>query len=134
MQNVLNLKDALPAARKLPGLHLIGDLFECRCAPERLLDAAWIEKLCVDMVNEVGLTAIAHVFHAFGDDGGVTGMVVLAESHLSLHTWPEDGYVTLDVYVCNYSTDNRGKAQRLFNGLVETFQPDAPRVWSIDRA
>ena len=64
----------------------------------------------------------------------VTGMVVLAESHLSLHTWPEECYVTVDVYVCNYTTDNRAKARRLFDGLVAAFKPVDPHVCSVDRA
>jgi spermidine synthase len=41
---------------------------------------------------------------------GVTGTVLLAESHLAIHTWPETGSVTIDVYVCNFSADNSGKA------------------------
>jgi S-adenosylmethionine decarboxylase len=134
MQNALK-KDALPQAQvKLPGLHLIGDLYDCRCDPRRLIDKDWLEQRSVELVMEAGLTAVGHVFHAFGDAGGVTGMVVLAESHLSLHTWPEDGYVTLDVYVCNYSTDNRDKARRLFDALVAEFQPGNPHYHVIDRA
>lgn len=131
--NVLNLKPPLSQAPKLPGLHLIGDLFECRCDSNRMLDAAWIEQHCLKLVEDAGLTAIAHVFHPFGDGSGVTGMVVLAESHLSLHTWPEEGFVTVDVYVCNYSSDNRNKARQLFDALLQTYAPQNPRTFSIDR-
>jgi S-adenosylmethionine decarboxylase len=56
------------------------------------------------------------------------------ESHMSVHTWPEKGYVTVDVYVCNYSTDNRAKACKLFEGLLHTFRPADPRVVSVERA
>ncbi|MCL2876388.1 MAG: adenosylmethionine decarboxylase [Betaproteobacteria bacterium] len=97
-------------------------------------DAAWIERHCLKLIEDAGLTPIAHVFHSFGDGGGVTGMVVLAESHLSLHTWPEEGFVTVDVYVCNYSEGNRDKARQIFDAMVQTYAPQSPRTFSIDRA
>ena len=134
MQNVLNLKDALPEARKLPGLHLIGDLFDCGCTRSRMTDPQWLEAHCLELVRNAGLTAIAPLFYSFGDNAGVTGLVVLAESHLSVHTWPDEGYVTIDVYVCNYSSDNRGKARELFDELVQTFSPRDPRIVSLNRA
>ena len=63
----------------------------------------------------------------------MTGVVVLAESHLSIHTWPESGYVTLDVYVCNYSTNNRPKAQKLFEDLQTAFNPNDPHLHRVER-
>jgi S-adenosylmethionine decarboxylase len=121
-------------AARLPGLHLIGDLYGCRCDYRHMIDRESIEKLCLRLVEEAGLTSVGSLFHGFGDNGGVTGMVVLAESHLSLHTWPEECYVTVDVYVCNYTTDNRAKARRLFDALVAAFKPVDPHVLSVDRA
>ncbi|MBY0410557.1 MAG: adenosylmethionine decarboxylase, partial [Burkholderiaceae bacterium] len=99
------------------GLHLIGDLHDCRCDSRLMLEAAHLEAFCTESVASAGLTAVGSLFHRFADGGGVTGMVVLAESHLSVHTWPEAGYVALDVYVCNYSGDNRLRAQQLFERL-----------------
>ena len=58
-----------------------------------------------------------------GQPGGVTGTVLLAESHLAIHTWPETGSVTIDVYVCNFSADNSGKARRLMEGVIDAFAP-----------
>ena len=58
-------------------------------------------------MKNVGLTEVGKFFHQFDGEGGVTGMIVLAESHMSLHTWPEKKYVTLDVYVCSFTQDNR---------------------------
>jgi S-adenosylmethionine/arginine decarboxylase-like enzyme len=54
---------------------------------------------------------------------GVTGTVVLAESHLALHTWPEVAGVTLDIYVCNFSGDNSGRAHALFADVIAAFGP-----------
>ena len=125
---------AAPAEKAATGLHLIGDLYECAGEPGVMVDADTLRGRCLRLVRESGLTAAGDYFHQFGEGGGVTGVVVLMESHMSVHTWPEKGYVTVDVYVCNYSTDNRGKAQRLFQGLVDTFQPSDPRLVAVDRA
>lgn len=109
------------------GLHLIADLHDCRCAPGVLLDAARLEALCVGACTRHGLTVVGRLFHAFrdaaGQPAGVTGTVVLAESHLAVHTWPEVGGVTLDVYVCNFSGDNSARAQALFAEMIATFAP-----------
>lgn len=137
MKTNVRLKSApqhQPRAARLPGLHLIGDLYGCRCDYRHMVDREAIETLCLRLVREAGLTSVGSLFHAFGDAGGVTGMVVLAESHLSLHTWPEECYVTIDVYVCNYTTDNRAKAHRLFDALMAAFKPVDPHVCSVDRA
>ena len=53
---------------------------------------------------------------------GVTGSLLLAESHLAIHTWPEFGAVTLDVYVCNFMGDNSAKATALMDALVARFE------------
>ncbi|MBP7329038.1 MAG: S-adenosylmethionine decarboxylase, partial [Alicycliphilus sp.] len=53
---------------------------------------------------------------------------------LSIHTWPEAGYVTLDVYVCNYTENNRPKAQQLFDDLLAAFNPNDPHLHRVDRA
>jgi len=119
---------------RLPGLHLIGDFYGCRCDYRHMIDREAIEALCLRLVKEAGLTPVGSLFHGFGGDGGVTGMVVLAESHLSLHTWPEECYVTVDVYVCNYTCDNRAKARKLFDALAAAFKPADPHVVSVDRA
>ena len=77
-----------------------------------------------------GLTIVAEAFHRFGtplEPAGVTGAVVLAESHLAIHTWPEidhSGAVTLDLYVCNFSRDNGAAAEQVFQSLVNAFMPE----------
>jgi spermidine synthase len=69
------------------GLHLIGDLTGCRCDPQLLLDGERFRAKCLEMVATSGLTTMDSTFHSF-DGGGFTGTVVLAESHLAIHTWP----------------------------------------------
>jgi spermidine synthase len=114
------------------GLHLIGDLTGCRCDPQLLLDGERFRAKCLDMVSAAGLTTMDATFHTF-DGGGFTGTVVLAESHLAIHTWPERQGLTLDVYVCNYSADNSVKARSLFDQLVAYFQPGEVAKHEVDR-
>ena len=109
------------------GLHLIADLHNCQCPVSRLLDAPGLQTYCVDACQRHGLTVVGQLFHPFidaaGQASGVTGTVVLAESHLAIHTWPEMMGVTLDVYVCNFSADNSNRAHALFNEVIATFLP-----------
>ena len=114
------------------GLHLIGDLTGCRCAPEILLDGNRFRELCLKMVRDAGLTVMDATFHQF-EGSGFTGTVVLAESHLAIHTWPEKKGLTLDIYVCNFSGDNSEKARSLFSALVAHFQPTESATHEIDR-
>lgn len=108
------------------GLHLIAELYECRCAPRLLNDADALRALCLDVCSTPGLTAVGQLFHQFGSAGqpaGATGAVVLAESHLAVHTWPELGAVTLDLYVCNFSQDNSAAARAACERLIAAFAP-----------
>ena len=104
------------------GLHLIGDLTDCRCDPQWLTDGKRFEEKCVALVKASGLTVMDARFLQF-EGSGYTGTIVLAESHLALHTWPERQGLTLDVYVCNYSADNSAKARSLFESIVAHFEP-----------
>lgn len=91
-----------------------------------MTDPAALSELCREAVRTSGLSGVAELMHRFGPaDGqsGITGVVLLAESHLAVHTWPELGAVTLDVYVCNYGGDNSDKARRLLDVLVTAFAP-----------
>jgi spermidine synthase len=114
------------------GLHLIGDLTGCRCDPQLLLDGKRFRAKCLEMVAASGLTTMDATFHQF-EGSGFTGTVVLAESHLAIHTWPERQGLTLDVYVCNYSADNSAKARKLFEQLVAYFQPTEVAKHEVDR-
>ena len=111
----------------MQGLHLTADLYGCGCPRELLIDAQALADLCRRAVADAQLTVVDEKFFTFPDyqdePGGVTGAVLLAESHLALHTWPERSGVTLDVYVCNFSTDNSGKAETLMDDLIIAFSP-----------
>ncbi|HKI63453.1 MAG TPA: polyamine aminopropyltransferase [Burkholderiales bacterium] len=114
------------------GLHLIGDLTGCRCDPQLLLDGERFREKCIELINDSGLAIMDVSFHQF-DGSGFTGAVVLAESHLAIHTWPETGGLTLDVYVCNYSADNSAKARQVFEAIIDHFQPTDAARHEIER-
>lgn len=78
------------------GLHLLIDLWDGRY----LDDIARIERALRDAVDAVGATLLRLDLHHFTENNGVSGVAVLAESHMSIHTWPELGYAALDVFVC----------------------------------
>ena len=123
----------------MQGLHLTADLFQCTCDQALMVCADTIAQLCRSQTHASGLTLVDDKWVKFpewqGQPGGVTGAVLLAESHLAIHTWPETGNVTIDVYVCNFSDDNSAKAQALMDGVVAAYAPkDAVRqqLWRGD--
>ena len=121
------------AAGAIDGLHLMANLHGCTGAESLLREVSALRAKCLELVAESELVAVGECFHQFGNGGGVTGVVVLAESHLSIHTWPEKRFVTLDVFVCNMNCDNRAKARQLFATLVALFQPTNERFYEVER-
>ena len=78
------------------GSHLIIDLWEA----EGLADRERIETALIDAVTAAGATLLHSHLHTFEEGGGLSGVAVLAESHISVHTWPEKGYAAFDVFMC----------------------------------
>jgi S-adenosylmethionine decarboxylase proenzyme len=116
----------------MDGIHLLGEWYGCPAETPEMLRADALRTACLEAVEKAGLTIVGERFHQF-DPQGVTGAVILAESHLAIHTWPEMGAVTVDVYVCNFTTDNTGKAERLFRSLEEAFKPARTHLQAIQR-
>ena len=70
------------------------------CAPERLRDRARVVALLDRIVAELDLHVVSTIVHPFPTPGGITALYLLAESHLAIHTFPETGVATLNVYCC----------------------------------
>lgn len=121
----------------MQGLHLTADLYDCRCEPAWLTDAGRLRQWCMEAVRASGLTAVADVVHAFpataAGPGGITVAVLLAESHLCLHTWPERGAITADVYVCNFGGDRSGRAEALMDAIDALFDPQSSQRRAVQR-
>lgn len=121
----------------MDGLHLTADLRGVESGLPLMRDSEALAATCREAVIASGLSGVAELFHRFGavdEQSGITGVVLLAESHLAIHTWPELGGVTLDVYVCNYGADNSAKAEVLMAALISAFAPATVSRQSLIRA
>jgi S-adenosylmethionine decarboxylase len=101
---------------KALGCHLIVDYFKC---PLKLLnDISRIERFMKDAVVHAGATIVSSSFKRF-EPFGVSGIVIIAESHLSIHTWPEYGYAAVDLFTCG-QTVNPWKAHEYLQEKLGT--------------
>lgn len=82
---------------KTLGRHVIAEFYDCQ--KEHLESAEYIRRVMLETAEVVGATIVAESFHTFSPQG-VSGAVIIAESHLSIHTWPENGYAAVDIYTC----------------------------------
>lgn len=85
---------------------------------KNLDDVNLIQSWMIQAVKESGATYLNHYFHKFAPQG-VSGVIVIAESHISIHTWPEVGYAALDVFTCGH----RGMADSIVRDLIKSFNP-----------
>ena len=81
-----------------PKPHLVIDFYGC--CPDKLDDLEGLRAVLYDAARAIGATTIGDHFHQFSPHG-VTGVVVIAESHISVHTWVEEGYAAVDLFMCN---------------------------------
>ena len=121
----------------MKGLHIIADLYNC-AKSDYLVSSDKLRDLCVKACTDSGLTVIGQHFHQFTgfegtQDGGSTGAVVLAESHLAIHTWPERDGATLDIYVCNFTADNTAKAESVYKSLIAALKPADVMIERLQR-
>lgn len=86
------------------GRHHFADYYGCSFAS--LNDAARLRSVLLDAVARSGATILSDHFEVF-DPHGVTGVVVVAESHVALHTWPEHGFLAVDYFTCSEKLDAR---------------------------
>jgi S-adenosylmethionine decarboxylase len=96
------------------GLHVLADFRGVDAA--LLRDEKCLEETIVAAAKLSGATVLSSHFHRFGDGMGVTGVAVLAESHISIHTWPEFEFAALDVYMCG-TLDPNIATQHVVNHL-----------------
>ena len=103
------------------GLHLLLELNECN--PKLLNDIDFIRQALLSTAHEVGATVVGESFHRFSPQG-VTGILAIAESHISIHTWPELEYAAADIFACGSSFRPREAAEI----LVERLQSRNPDI------
>jgi len=113
------------ASSRAGGRHVLVDLWVDDASPLRHVET-W-ETLLPDACRDAGATVLGSRFHQFEPDG-VTGIVLLAESHASVHTWPEAGLATLDVFTCG-SLDSDAVVAR----IREAISPVRERITVVHR-
>lgn len=101
-----------------PGWHLLIDME----GAAHLTDAPALEAAMRAAAGAAGATVLSAHLHGF-KGGGVTGVLLLAESHISIHTWPERGYAALDVFMCG-----KADVDAAARVLVERLAPIATRI------
>lgn len=103
------------------GRHLLLDMQGVPAAV--LTDATRIEQILHDAARAAGATPIASRFQHFGPGLGVTGVLLLRESHISIHTWPEYGFAAVDIFMCGQAAPERG-----VDVIVEALAPASHHV------
>lgn len=96
------------------GKHLLLELKDCN--REVLDDLIFLQNTLVSTAQEAGATVVGKHFHRFAPQG-VSGAVLIAESHLSLHTWPEYGYAAVDIFTCGNTVNSELAAELLIKRL-----------------
>lgn len=102
------------------GIHIFGKVFLPAKLTEQL--PSWYIDHIWSIVKKAGLTPIGEPGCFEFEGGGFTAFIILAESHVSLHTWPELGFLDMDVFVCNVTRDNSQKARQIFTEVTCLFE------------
>jgi len=118
--------------RTATGTHILGDLTDCDQAYLASLDMEEIKGKISAIIRENGFQELGSYYHDFGNNS-FTGVISVAESHISVHTWPELGIVNLDVYSCNYKNDNAEAARKIFQEISELFGKHKVNMQEIGR-
>lgn len=111
------------------GLHIISNFYDCAFD---FKDEAQLVTTAKSLCEEAGLTVVGVKSFCF-DGQGITFTILLAESHLSLHSWPENGNVAFDIYTCNFFKDNSDKTKFVYSKMKEILQPQREDTKFLDR-
>jgi len=108
------------------GNHILADLYGIDAA--LLRNGPALESLLCRAAAGAGARVLSSHFHSFGAGAGITGVVLLAESHISIHTWPECGMAAADIFMCGASD-----AARALEALVRELEPADAKSVSVER-
>ncbi len=90
--------------QQFAGQHFIADFWEA----DRIDDLEYMEEALRQAVDAAGATLLHIHLHHFSQGGGISGVAVLAESHISVHTWPERGFAAFDIFMCGKCIPEKG--------------------------
>lgn len=108
------------------GTHILLDINHV--SAEKLRDDKFVRDSMIQAAKDAGANILHDYFHHFGGQWGVTGIVAVSESHLSIHTWPEFNYASIDIYLC------RGMDPRVAaDSLIKSFDSHDYDLQVIER-
>jgi len=116
--------NSTPAPPTCQGRHLICELY----GASRLNDVEHVAEALRGAARACGATILETRLHPFKENGGVTGVVLLAESHVTIHTWPEHDYAAVDLFMCGDCDPADGVP-----ALEEAFAPDIVQQATFER-
>lgn len=108
------------------GRHILLELNDCN--KEVLNDIDQLRNILVAAASEIGATVLGESFHRFQPQG-VSGVVVIAESHVSIHTWPEHGYAAVDIFTCG----NRVEPDKAIDSIIKELKAKSPALIEVKR-
>ena len=108
------------------GQHTIIDLYDC--LPSKLDDPDFLEKVMLNGANLANATIVKSYFHQFSPIG-ISGSIIIAESHFNIHTWPEHGYAAIDLFTCGTEL----KADLAAAYIIEELECKRHRIKTLDR-
>jgi len=104
----------------LTGSHILGDIHTHDV--KKLQGLRKTKFFISKTLKKFHLHELGNFYHQF-DNSGFTGIISLTESHIAIHTWPEFEYLTLDIYLCNYSKNNTAITKAVFREISNYFSP-----------
>ena len=114
------------SVHETPGRHVLADLRGIEAS--LLIDGDWLQTVLVAAATAAGAHVLSAHFHHFGERSGVTGVIMLSESHISIHTWPEHGFAALDIFMCSAS-----RPEQALQHIREALRPADERITCVDR-
>lgn len=115
------------------GLHIVADLYGCDFSYFNNISKKQIKNAFSKIISDNNLHELGSFYYFFSKKESFTAVISLAESHFALHTWPEDKYVSLDIFVCNYSYNQDKNAKKIFKETVKIFLPKKIKKLFIKR-
>ena len=129
LTSVKKLPEELPTPSDTPkvlGQQVALDLHDC--GTDRLDDLDWVRETLMEAARQAGATIVEAVFHKFSP-WGISGVVVISESHLAIHIWPEYQYAAIDIFTCGSAT----QLEIACEYLVRCFQSAKPATRKFQR-
>lgn len=111
------------------GTHILSNFYNCQYDLNQQIK---LMNLCIDLCDKYKLKIVGKSYHEF-EPYGITFVLLLAESHLSVHTWPENGNIAFDLYVCNHIENNSEKAMNIYSELKDILKPENIKQQIINR-